>query len=394
MMMMMILAAVTLFASICFVMCENTDDATHPSSTEAKEREFAQRVIDLLDELNRSRSHAASIAHRSGRVSVVGIGLDDVDRITRVLRERIVMRKEVILSAALMPREASSVGVLAHIPLRKGETANPKQLRLVHNFMLEEVFDALDLLLGALIEEPPFSAARKNSVVQRIGDNGRFMHIALPTLIPVEQDDGTFRGDSNYVAYEPLVHELTYHLEHRGVEKNLSTKPNRARDSAEMWLAMLRGIVNVGIDTIEHESNKPSPTPGMRNLELVTRLRKILANAQLGSTITAAGNWVNAQHLFAEWRARLLVGAAMVETDVIGDECPITFLVPHYLAATVRNLVAQHGSDKRLKLEADWTEDTILAGIKDSEEDDDDEDDSTDIEPAEAPEPAADKDEL
>jgi hypothetical protein len=372
------------------------------SSTKAKERDFAQRVIDLLDELNRSRSHAASVAHRSGRVSVVGIGLDDVERVAKVLRERIVMRHEVLLTAALMPRETSSLGILAHIPLRKGETANPSQLRVVHNFILEEVFDALDLLLAGLIEEPPFAAARKNLVVQRIGDSARFMHIALPTLIPVEQDDGTFKGDANYVSYEPLVHELTYHLEHRGVEKNLSTKPNRARDSAEMWLALLRGLVTVGIDTIEHENDKPSQQPAMRNLELVTRLRKILASAQLGSTITAAGNWLNAQHLFAEWRARLLVGAAMVDNDIIGDDKPITFLVPHYLAATVRNLVAQHGSDKRLGLEADWTEDTILAGIEDTEDDDDDEDDSTDTEDAApaaagggaAAEPASDKDEL
>jgi hypothetical protein len=49
--------------------------------------------------------------HRSGRR-----GAGD-----EVLRERLVMRRETLLSGALLPAEASAVGIISHVKLRKGE---------------------------------------------------------------------------------------------------------------------------------------------------------------------------------------------------------------------------------------------------------------------------------
>jgi hypothetical protein len=176
-------------------------------------------------------------------------------------------------------------------------------------------------------------------------------------------------------------------------QKPLSTKPNAALDSADMWLALLRGLVTVGIDTIEHDKENQHGTA-----ELVARLRKILANARLGATITAAGNWVNAQHLMGEWRARLLVGTAIADGDLIASDKPITFLVPYYLAAICRTLVQQHSADTRLGLDATWAEDTIVTGIQGTEFTDDDDnndnDDGEDDDDGAPPRPPRDSDEL
>jgi hypothetical protein len=221
------------------------------------------------------------------------------------------------------------------------------------------------MFLSGLVEERAWASGGKQTVLERVADEQRLLHLALPALIPRATGDGEpssdlLRGDPSFIDYEPLIHELLHHLEHRGAKAPLPTSSAALNDD-RMWFAFLKGLLRVVLDTLDNPTLEQDGADGSstsvlwRNKELIRRLDVIVNAAALGAPVTAAASWVNAQNLHIEWQARLAVGSAMLDQALLDNErASIIFLVPNYLADAVKAVVSLHGGDARLKLANEW----------------------------------------
>jgi hypothetical protein len=353
----MFVAVLALFGlSVCAAAAPATDD-------------YVERVMDRLSALHAARAQTDSVSMLNGRVSIVGVGLDQLSAVEDLVRERFTTlgADDAMFTVGVFPATASRQSVLRTLFGGGGDAAAAPEtrLRLAHNFVVEEAFELLDVFLSGLIEERAWESGGKQTVMERVADEQRLLHLALPALIPRATGDGEpssdlLRGDPSFIDYEPLIHELLHHLEHRGAKAPLPTSSAALNDD-RMWFAFLKGLLRVVLDTLDNPTLEQDGADGSatsvlwRNKELIRRLDVIVNAAALGAPVTAAASWVNAQNLHIEWQARLAVGSAMLDQALLDNErASIIFLVPNYLADTIKAVVSLHGGDARLKLASEW----------------------------------------
>lgn len=342
---------------ICFLFFGLLVVAASVRGSEA-ELAFMERVMSGLNALQTARAQPDSVALLNGRVAIVGVGTAQLDSVSELFALRLASSgpSDAVFTVGLLPATVRLDVLLEVFGLPADET----RLRLAHNFVVEEIFDVLDLFLSGLIEQPAWSAGAKQQLLELIADEDHLLHLLVPALVPRSTDDdsGLLHGDAGFVDYAPLLRALLDHLEQAGAAAPLPT--GRAElDDEKMWFAFFNGLLDVALDTLEHAAEPAGAAGGdvlWRNTVLIERLRKIVDAAQLGASITAAANWLNAQNLHTEWRARLAVGTALLDEALLNDaDASITFVVPHHLAEALKSVVSLHGADARLRLDKSWS---------------------------------------